>query len=486
MEMRPNVPKNRLRYTQHKTHQENFPQKTMIMKAGSKRSVPSYEQMNAPRKKITRLLSKSFGPLALSDEELDCFVELSEANYGSGHSVKIIKCTNNEKLASCSSDTGTRVQYKGSKRVGDYRNIPEKMSKTLRFYLSKGEKACFVTTENSGRHYLFDFETMQQHNIDTGFRRSIRLSDSDPYVCDFDSSGDSADSCNESHLDTTPKSPVLEQNRTQEQRVNGRGGQQQQGHEQQAASICGHAFEGQWLCGVVAERKLIEIRKLTLQRSKLVSDMRKLPMERQLFDPEPIPPSDSRFPTEQIKHLRHGGLTVHAIQQTRVWRRNRTHFDLLHDEERNFFAQYDRPDQKLKLVHFAWHGAPAPNVKGILERGFLSVPSARVGRCYGHGIYLSTESFARCSEKDRYSVPDNDGFKYMLLCEVLPGTVEISKRDQSHPSTHYTHSGVDKIPNASMHIFYTYDMNVRISPKFLVCIHPKVKVGTLSRLQNVK
>lgn len=460
--------------------------------AGIKRCALSHQQTNDPPTKITRLESSSFnfpdGLPALSDGELDC-AEFSEANFRSGHSAKTIKC-NNQKLASCSSEKCTRVQYKGSTRVGDYRKFPEKMSKMVHSCISKGLKACLFTKQSSDRHYLFDFETMQQHNIDTGFRRSIRLSNSDPSLSDFDSldgstsSTDSADTCNEPHSDTTQKSPLLKQNRMEEQQVNGERGQQQQEHRQQSASICGHAFEGTWLCGAVAERKLIEIRKLQLQRSKLVSDMRKLPKERQLFDPEPIPPSDPRFPMEQIKHLRHGGLTVHAILQTRTWKRNRSHFDLLHDEERDFFSEYDRPGRKVKLVHFAWHGAPAQNVKGILERGFLSVPTARVGRCYGHGIYLSTEVFARYSKKDRYSVPDCDGFKYMLLCEVLPGTVEISKKDQSHPSTHLAHSGVDKMPNASMHIFYTYDMNVRISPRFMVCIHPKIRRSTLSAIQN--
>jgi len=46
------------------------------------------------------------------------------------------------------------------------------------------------------------------------------------------------------------------------------------------------------------------------------------------------------------------------------------------------------------------------------------------------------------------------------------------------------HSGVDRLPSPSMHIIYTHDMNVRISPKFVVCIHPEVTADILNNIQN--
>merc|ERR1712037_497345 len=152
-----------------------------------------------------------------------------------------------------------------------------------------------------------------------------------------------------------------------------------------------------------AEKKLAELREVNLQRSPLVSEMKRLPQSEQLFDPVPIPPSDARFPIEQIKHLDFGGLTVHEVRPTRMWKRNRSHFDLLLQEEKEFFSASKNPDNTPKLVHFAWHGAPAKNIRGILECGFLSVPTARVGRIHGHGIYLSTESHARYTRSDRVS-----------------------------------------------------------------------------------
>ena len=308
--------------------------------------------------------------------------------------------------------------------------------------------------ENSTGFYLFDFETMQLHNVNTGYRRSIR----------FGRQGSSL-------IDLT-------------QSYNGMNTQQKEKQEeQQAGGVCGHAFKGGWLCGSTAEKKLAELRLVSLRRSPLVSEMRRMPQSEQLFDPTPILPSDVRFPIDQIKHLKFGGLTVHEVRPTCMWVRNRSHFDmLLREERKQFFSASPKSDKAPKLMHFAWHGAPAESIRGILECGFLSSPIARVGRIHGHGIYLSTESHACYTMSDRFSVPDSAGFKYILLCEVLPGSVEVSERGQTHPTSQIRHSGVDRLPNASMHIFYTYDMNVRISPKFVVCIHPEVSTHILDRM----
>ena len=335
--------------------------------------------------------------------------------------------------------------------------------------LRRGLKTFWLRSDTVDRSYLFDFETMQQHNVSTGYRRSIRFRGQDSSFIDAnDSNGDLSSVNKETGCGRTT---ITKKQKLEEK-------------QEQAVGVCGPAFEAGWLCGVAADKKLGEIRLLSLQRSPLVSEMRGLPQSEQLFDPVPISPSDDRFPIEQIKHLNFGGLTVHGVRPTRVWKRHRSHFELLLQEEEEFFSAYKKPDDALKLVHFGWHGAPAQNIRGILECGFLSVPTARVGRAYGHGIYLATESHARYARSDRFSVQDSAGFKYMLLCEVLPGSVEVSERGQTHPSSKIMHSGVDCLPSPSMHIFYTHDMNVRISPKFVVCIHPEVTADILNNIRN--
>jgi hypothetical protein len=307
---------------------------------------------------------------------------------------------------------------------------------------------------------------MQRHNISTGYRRSIRFRNQETSCIDLTDDSNALDT--PSYLSPVNKNTACGLNTTTTKK--------------QAVNVCGPAFERGWVCGTMAEKKLAKIRQLNLQRSPLVSEISRLPECQQVFDPVPISPCDDRFPIEQIKHLNFGGLTVHEVRPTRMWKRNRSHFDLLLEEEKEFFSAYKQPNKNLKLVHWAWHGAPAKSISGILECGFLSVPSARVGRVYGHGIYLSTEQHAQYSKRDRFSAPDSEGFKYLLLCEVLPGSAEVSEKGQTHPSSKVMHSGVDRMPSPSMHIFYTYDMNVRISPKFLVCIHPKVSTNILSKI----
>jgi len=388
-----------------------------------------------------------------------------------------------------------KVEYKGSAGLGDYQEFPVKENNDINSHLSKGRKSFWLKSESSGCYYLYDVETMQQHNINTGYRRSIRFSEPEPEpVIDLTvEPGDLIRAGSNDSIDSVCQIPVVTSNvgnflqRSSAKRQEDHDMQEQlQQHQRhhQTIDYCGQAFAGAWLCGAITNRKLLEIRRLQLQGSWLMNEMRGLPTHEQLFDPEPISPSDSRFPMEQIKYLGCGGLTVHEVRQTRMWKRSRSHFDLLLKEEKDYFSIYKKGDTPLHLVHFGWHGAPAESIKGILECGFLSVPTARVGRCYGHGIYLATKKYATYSKRDRFSVPDAAGFKYLLLCEVLPGTVEVSKSGQTHPSSNLTHSGVDRMPKPMMHVFFTHDMNVRISPKFVVCILPPVTEHILSRVQQ--
>jgi len=375
------------------------------------------------------------------------------------------------------------MEFKSSIGSNHYTEISVKTNTEIQFNLSKGQKSFLFQNDINGQYYLFDSETMQQHNINTGYRRSVRFKKqelSNMNNGDFDIL-DSFGVFHEIEDNLIKQSAMqLEEDEEGDEQVE----LQQQEQEQQPVDICCAAFENEWICGEISNQKLMRIRQLQSQRSPLVNEMLQLSEEYQLFDPSPISPTDSRFPMEQIKHLNYGGLSVHSVRPTRMWKRNRRHFDLLHEEETDIFSMYKRGDQPVKLTHFGWHGAPAHNIKGILECGFLSAPTARVGRCYGHGVYIATEKNASYSRRDRFSVPDAAGFKYMLLCELLPGTVEVSRKDQTHPRNPLSHSGVDRMPNPTMHVFYTYDMNVRISPKFVVCIHPEVPQEVLTQMQS--
>lgn len=372
----------------------------------------------------------------------------------------------------------TSIEYKGSTMAGDYRPISPEINQIIHSNLHKGLQAFWVENAKAGIYYMFDFQTMQQHNISTGYRRSIRFRPQDF----IDLTGSSAVTTSRSPRNTSSSS--LCQFPASHSQTNGSHQRSTSTKQDHTLDICGPAFEGGWHCGPVANRKIAEIRQLHVKQSPLVAEMTRLAEDKQLFDPAPIPEDDSRFPIGQVRQLGRGGLTVHAVRPTRIWQRNRTYFDMLYAEEQKLYASHSTSKGLPQIKHFAWHGAPAHCIRGILECGFLVGPKPRVGNYYGHGVYLATETNARYSLNDRYSVPDVGGFKYLLLCEVLPGTAEISSSGQMRPTKMYVHSGVDKLPGASMHVFYTYDMNVRISPKFVVCIHPDVTPDIVGKVRN--
>ena len=316
--------------------------------------------------------------------------------------------------------------------------------------LQKGVAAFWVADNTTKSLYIMDLEAMQRHNVNTGVRVPIRLVEDNalcimPIMWTGDCISDGDFETRNRMLEQSPVSVPMQ-------------------------------GAGATSCGPVARRMLARIRFLHVRLSRFVQNMAQKPVHEQLFDPTPMSHGDPAFPSEQIKFLQRPGVTVHAVRPTYLWRRHRAYFDLLLTEEQKLYSHStDTTGLGVpKLKHFAWHGAPVRCIRGILEVGFLVTPTPRVGNMFGHGVYLATEQNARYSLSDQYSKPDGQGFKYLLLCEVLPGTVEVSKRGQFRPVNASAHSGVDQLPDASMHIFYSNDMNVRISPKFMVCVHPAV------------
>ena len=352
-------------------------------------------------------------------------------------SITLASKTQNER-ATLNKQQNKRAILTYKTRTGDFCQFSSrKVNSEISSCLDKNLQAFWVFDDVTGRYFMFDMECMQQHDIRTGRITAIRLETQE----------------NINSAKTTAKKPC---------RAN-------------------HANKNKRLCSVETSRKLTLVRFLQIQLSPLIMEMAQLPVDQQLFDPLPMHIKDKRFPRNQLKHLHHGGLTVHAVRPTTTWKRHRRYFDSMFAEEQEMFAT---PEGVPQLKHFAWHGAPAHCIKGILELGFLVGPRPRVGSKYGHGVYLSTESYACYSMHDQFSKPDAAGFKYILLCEVLPGSVEVSKQGQVRPQTRHTHSGVDQLQRPCIHVFFCHDMNVRISPRFVVCIHPEVTADVMARVPN--
>lgn len=389
------------------------------------------------------------------------------------------------------------IEFRSSAKSCSYQRMSPYMSNQIKGYLKTPLNAFWVKNPANGAFLLFDFETMQQFNVSTGYRRTLRcinyknnpatsgkrkrrdaqsvnsidLTNSDCVPIDAVQSAATGSTNAAASLAQPSSSHVINQNDVAKKNTD-------------LLAICCSAYKAPVFCGQAARKKLAQIRLLQLSRCKFVQDTRCLPKERRLFNPDPIPEDDPNFPINQVRHLDRGGISVHEISPSGTWNRNRQYFDLLYEEEKKLYAAHATSDGPAKIKHFAWHGAPADCIRGILEYGFLVGPTPRVGNRYGHGVYLSTEKYGRYSMNATYSQPDTSGFQFMLLCEVLPGTVEASVSQQIRPSSVNVHSGVDQLPGASMHVFYTFDMNVRISPKYLVIIHPGVTDAVMNLVPN--
>ena len=196
----------------------------------------------------------------------------------------------------------------------------------------------------------------------------------------------------------------------------------------------------------------------------------------------PMDPAAKDYPLAQIRNLKCPSrvMVFRTVQTSAICKRHSAHFDNLLAEEQKFYAHsLDAKGNPPKTKNFGWHGAPLENIRGILQCGFLIASTPRVGNIFGHGVYLATEENGALSLNPLYSQPDANGIKYLLLCEILPGTVEPSVKGQVRPTSFETaHSGVDRLPDPRMHIFWSYDMNARIRPKYVVMLLPKITVFT--------
>lgn len=66
--------------------------------------------------------------------------------------------------------------------------------------------------------------------------------------------------------------------------------------------------------------------------------------------------------------------------------------------------------------------------------------------------------------------PDEDGFRYMLLCRVLLGKMEVVHpgSGQHNPSSDEFDSGVDNLASPRKYIIWSSRMNTHILPEFVV------------------
>ncbi|KAL2482498.1 putative inactive poly [ADP-ribose] polymerase SRO5 [Forsythia ovata] len=135
-------------------------------------------------------------------------------------------------------------------------------------------------------------------------------------------------------------------------------------------------------------------------------------------------------------------------------------------------------------VKYAWFGASKNEINSILSHGFGHSVNSGV---YGHGIYLSPADHPAQSIK--LSVADDDGLRYLLLCRVILGRMEVVScgSEQDNPSSEEFDSGVDNLMSPRKYIVWSTRMNTHILPEFMISFRtsPNFK-GNQRILRRVK
>ena len=123
--------------------------------------------------------------------------------------------------------------------------------------------------------------------------------------------------------------------------------------------------------------------------------------------------------------------------------------------------------QKRALARFErsylWHGTNAEVMDKILQQGFNRSFCGKNATMYGKGVYFARD--ASYSAYPTYSVPDDNGYQYMLACRVVVGEYCRGKKDALTPDVRdpVTQSlydttvgllGKDNLSNPSIYVTY--------------------------------
>ncbi|KAK3085052.1 hypothetical protein FSP39_023555 [Pinctada imbricata] len=117
-----------------------------------------------------------------------------------------------------------------------------------------------------------------------------------------------------------------------------------------------------------------------------------------------------------------------------------------------------------------WHGTTANTIQQINRRGFNRNFCGKNATSYGEGVYFAKSS--SYSIKDKYSVPDENGYKYVYLCDVLVGKYTKGSKglrdppaiDERHQHIRYD-SVVDREQDPSLFVIFH---DTQAYPKYLI------------------
>ncbi|XP_013731575.2 inactive poly [ADP-ribose] polymerase RCD1 isoform X1 [Brassica napus] len=119
-------------------------------------------------------------------------------------------------------------------------------------------------------------------------------------------------------------------------------------------------------------------------------------------------------------------------------------------------------------VRYAWLPAKREVLSGIMMQG-LGVGGAFIRKSmYGVGIHLTAADCPYFSA--RYCDIDENGVRYMVLCRIIMGNMELLRGDKAQffSGGEEYDNGVDDVENPKNYIVWNINMNTHIFPEYVV------------------
>ncbi|EXB66504.1 Inactive poly [ADP-ribose] polymerase RCD1 [Morus notabilis] len=127
-------------------------------------------------------------------------------------------------------------------------------------------------------------------------------------------------------------------------------------------------------------------------------------------------------------------------------------------------------------VQYAWLASSKEALSTLMVHGLGYCGRSTIKSTYGIGVHMAAADFPSISA--RLSDGDENDVRYMVLCSVIMGRMEVIPlgSKQCYPSSNDFDSGTDNLENPKQYIIWNMNMNTHIHPEFIVSF--KVPSGT--------
>ncbi|KAL0700302.1 hypothetical protein Bca4012_056424 [Brassica carinata] len=139
-------------------------------------------------------------------------------------------------------------------------------------------------------------------------------------------------------------------------------------------------------------------------------------------------------------------------------------------------------------VRYAWLPAKREVLSAVMTQG-LGIGGAFIRKSiYGVGIHLTAADCPHFSA--RYCDIDENGVRYMVLCRVIMGNVELLRGDKAQffSGGEEYDNGVDDLENPKNYVVWNINMNTHIFPEFVVrfklSVPPNAEGNLVARKDN--